>query len=377
MDDVVLGLALDGIGWARPLAAELLAADPAAADVLFDAGRYVRLADDARRAGFTFVSLDDSLGSQTGGRLEAWAHPDAVLVMARIAPVVADIGLVATVTATHTEPFHVSKALATLDHVSGGRAGWQVSISTTAAEAGHVGRRPAVAPELGWQQAGEVADVVGRLWDSWEDGAVIRDVASGRFIDADRLHHVHFVGTQFSLVGPSTAPRPPQGQLPVVVAVDQAGALVFASAAADVVVLRGGDLGDGSARRTAVLAAVAAAGRDPGAVRVLAEVAVALDGVPAQAPAPRIDVAAAAFSDRMRELAAGTGLDGFVVRLGSLDEGVRLLATASERSDAALASPPSRGGTLRDRLGLMQPANRYARPIGAGSSVVRAQGGLR
>jgi alkanesulfonate monooxygenase SsuD/methylene tetrahydromethanopterin reductase-like flavin-dependent oxidoreductase (luciferase family) len=261
------------------------------------------------------------------------------------------------VTTTHTEPFHVSKALATLDHLSGGRAGWQVAVSTTAAEAGHVGRRAAVPPEVAWHEAGEVVDVIGRLWDSWEDGAVIRDVASARFIDAGRIHHVDFEGRQFSVTGPSTAPRPPQGQLPIVVAVDSPASSALAVATADVVVLRSGDLAGAVAGRAALLAAVTASGRDPASVRVLAEIAVALDSRVAEAPVARVELAAAAFADRMRELAADTGLDGFVVRLGCLDADVRSLAAAA---GAPRTAPPA---TLRDRLGLPRPANRYAPPV--------------
>src|SRR6478609_8826701 len=104
---------------------------------------------------------------------------DAALVTSRLAPRSAGIGLVPTVTTTHTEPFHVSKAIATIDHVSAGRAGWQVGWSTTPAEAAAFGRKGAQDEPDAVAEADEAVDVVTRLWDSWEDDAEIRDVATG------------------------------------------------------------------------------------------------------------------------------------------------------------------------------------------------------
>jgi alkanesulfonate monooxygenase SsuD/methylene tetrahydromethanopterin reductase-like flavin-dependent oxidoreductase (luciferase family) len=121
------------------------------------------------------------------------------------------------VVVTHTEPFHAAKAIATLDYASIGRAGLRVRVSASPEEAAHVGRRdPLPAGDLPAEAADDV-EVVRRLWDSWEDGAEIRDVATGRFVDRDRLHYIDFTGRFFSVKGPSITPRPPQGQ-PVVAA---------------------------------------------------------------------------------------------------------------------------------------------------------------
>ncbi|MFE7121009.1 LLM class flavin-dependent oxidoreductase, partial [Streptomyces sp. NPDC057654] len=144
-----------------------------------DADPYVRAARLAERGRLDFVTLGDSFARR---------GPDALAVLARVAPATERVGLVPTVTTTHTEPFHVSSAVATLDWVSRGRAGWTVDVSTTAAEARLFGRRPAAPARALWREAAEVADVAGRLWDSWEDDAEIRDIATGRFIDRDKLH---------------------------------------------------------------------------------------------------------------------------------------------------------------------------------------------
>src|SRR3954470_22726493 len=149
----------------------------------YGAPYYIELARLAERGTLDFVTLDDTFGPPGDGP----GRLDALAVLARVAPATERIGLVPTVTTPHPEPFHVSSAVATLDWVSRGRAGWTVEVSATEAEARLVGRRPAApAPEL-WAEAGEVADVSARLWDSWEDDAEIRDTATGRFVDRDKL----------------------------------------------------------------------------------------------------------------------------------------------------------------------------------------------
>ena len=157
---------------------------------------------------------------------------------ARIAPVTRHIWLVPVATVTRTEPFHVSKAIATLDFVSHGRAGWQPRISATAYEAALFGRRTGFdAPDVDdlFDEAADAVEVVRRLWDSWEDDAIIRDVATGRYVDRDKLHYIDFVDKHFSVKGPSITPRPPQGQ-PVVAALAHAPRIYeFAARSADIV----------------------------------------------------------------------------------------------------------------------------------------------
>lgn len=139
-----------------------------------------------------------------------------MLVASLLAPLTFTVAVVPKVQVTHLEPFHISKALATIDHLSAWRgaprAGWVVDVDTTDAAAEIVGLRPAPSPDEAWEEAAEVADVVQRLWDSWEADAEIRDVATGRFIDRDKLHYVDFEGRHFSVKGPSITPAPPQRQ---------------------------------------------------------------------------------------------------------------------------------------------------------------------
>ena len=194
-------VALDGYGWHPQAWRATLASDPATPSVL--SGRYwAGLAATAERGLLDFLTIDDTLMPQPGRReridpRRLAGRADAVLVAARIAPAAQHIGLIPVATVTHTEPFHVSKSIATLDYVSHGRAGWQARVSVTAHEADLFGRRDVSQIPL-FDEAVDYVDVVRRLWDSWEDDAIIRDVTTGRYVDRDKLHYIDFTGKYFS-----------------------------------------------------------------------------------------------------------------------------------------------------------------------------------
>ncbi|RKN45766.1 LLM class flavin-dependent oxidoreductase [Streptomyces hoynatensis] len=330
------------------------------------AARWTDLVRRAERGALDFVTLGDSFAPPppgSAGRL------DAVAVLARVAPATRHLGLVPTVTTTHTEPFHTASALATLDFVSEGRAGWLVDVSRGEAEAAAFGRKPAAPEAELWAEAADAAEVAARLWDSWEDDAEIRDVATGRFVDRDKLHYIDFEGRWFRVRGPSIVPRPPQGRPPVAVALgaeDPAARHELAARHADLVLLAA-DAGDARRATVALRERVAAAGRDPEAVRVLLRLAVDLGGAerPPGPPAP-----AAGFRGSPAGLAAllaarqaESGADGFhltsaapAADLAALVEG-----TLPPLRARGLFRTEYRGRTLRDHLGLPRPASRYAK----------------
>lgn len=355
-----LGVALDGYGWHPQAWRTTLASDPDTPSVL-DGGYWAGLAATAERGLLDFLTIDDSLMPQIGR--SSRIHPDrltgradAVLVAARIAPATRHIGLIPVATVTHTEPFHVSKSVATLDFVSHGRAGWQPRVSATEHEAALFGRRDVSAVPL-FDEAAEYVDVVRRLWDSWEDDAVIRDVTTGRYVDVDKLHYIDFAGKFFSVKGPSITPHPPQGQ-PVVAALAHVGpAYEFAAAGADVVFITPTD--DASVRR--ILDEVRAAG---GAhLKVLADVVVSFHGDGGF----RSDALVFAGSaTELVDMVVGwqrLGVDGARLRPAVnatdlpviADEVVPLLQRAGRFRTAYRD-----GETLRARLGLPVAPNRYA-----------------
>ena len=286
--------------------------------------------------------------ADTGADLVFWADSfvppeqaepptlDAVAIAARVAPVVAGIGLVPTVTVTHTEPFHVSKAIATLDLVSQGRAGWQVAVSRTEEEALLFGRKPAAPPALLWQEAAEAVEVVVRLWDSWEDDAVIRDLPTGRYVDRDRLHYIDFVGEFFSVKGPSITPRSPQAH-PLVVVRDEPDALPVVAA-----------LGRRRARRRAGprrRAHGAGAGPRGGHGRRAA--------TPTRSPCSSTSPARRAATSR-RGRARRRGRRRHAARRP------RPRTSSHGSTELGLRRPVAGSATLRERFGLPRPANYFA-----------------
>ena len=273
-----LAVALDGYGWDPQAWRATLVSDPGTPPVL--SGRYwADLAATAERGLLDFLTIDDTLMPQPGRReridpRRLAGRGDAVLVAARIAPATQHIGLVPVATVTHTEPFHVSKSIATLDYVSHGRAGWQARVSVTAHEAALFGRRDGSEVPL-FDEAVDYVDVVRRLWDSWEDDAIIRDVTTGRYVDINKLHYIDFTGKYFSVKGPSITPRPPQGQ-PVVAALAHAGpAYEFAAACADVVFITPTD---GASVRSILDEVHAVGGNKQKVVKVFADVVVSFGG---------------------------------------------------------------------------------------------------
>jgi alkanesulfonate monooxygenase SsuD/methylene tetrahydromethanopterin reductase-like flavin-dependent oxidoreductase (luciferase family) len=376
-----LGVELTGAGH-HPAAWR--AAD-AEADGLFDGQALLDQVRRAEAADLDFVIAADAFGLQPGGADVVRGRLDALLALARVAPVTSRIGLVAATDVTHTEPFHLSKNVATLDFVSAGRAGWQPTVSTTAAVAELFGRKPPAPEAELWAEADAAIDVVRRLWDSWEDDAIIRDAPTGRFLDRDKVHYVDFESPFFNVRGPSITPRSPQAQPLVVVAVDGEDALRVAAERADVVVVEAQGAAQARAQAEAVRRRVAVAGRRPDEVAVLVALGVLLGTSAAEARAERqrLDGLASAripvpavpdFTGSGAELAerllawaeggdgADRGPDGYLLRPARLphdlalvaDEVVPRLQAEGRRSEFAP------GTMLRARFGLARPANRYA-----------------
>ena len=390
-----LGVALDGAGW-HPAAWREPKARPAE---LYTANYWVDLVREAEAGLLDLVTFEDSLGLQSGH----WSGPeprtdrvrgrlDAVLVATRVAPLTSSIGLVPTAVTTHTEPFHLSKAIATLDFVSNGRAGVRVQVSARAHEAEHFGRR--TIPRFGYDQRddpevqaliadlfGEAADwveVVRRLWDSWEDDAEIRDVATGRFVDIGKLHYIDFAGDHFSVRGPSITPRPPQGQPLVSMLAHQTVPYRLAATSGDLVFVTPQSADRARGIVAEIRAEQQAAGRAGEPLQVWGELVVVLDDTAdaARDRLARLDEVAGEpyrsdaqiFTGTADELAdllldrQAAGLDGFRLRPAVLpDDLVRItreVVPALQRRGAFRTAYEA--ATLRGLLGLDRPANRYA-----------------
>lgn len=393
---VHLAVALEGAGW-HPAAWREPRARP---DELFQAGYWADLIQEAERGLLDFVTIEDGLGLQSARHFEQdWrtdqvrGRLDAVLIAARVAPLTSHIGLIPTAVVTHTEPFHISRAIATLDYVSTGRAGLRVQVTARPHEAAHFGRRTFPALDLTdrsnprvqdlvaelFDEAADYVEVVRRLWDSWEDDAEIRDVATGRFIDRGKLHYIDFTGVHFSVKGPSITPRPPQGQ-PVVSALGHASLPYrLIARSADIGFVTPRDAGHAAAIVAEIRDAQQAAGRAGDTVHVFGDLVVFLDepsgetgaerkarlddlaGYPYASDATIFTGTAAGLADLLQAWQAG-GLSGFRLRPGAIPQDLHTIigGLVPELQRRAAFRNSYESPTLRGLLGLRRPVNRYA-----------------
>ncbi len=189
------------------------------ADAGLDFKHYRRLARVAEAAKFDALFVADSVAAATGdiaSRMARSDHFEPLTLLSALSAVTEHIGLIATATTTYNEPYHVARKFASLDHLSGGRAGWNLVTSDAAAEAQNFGRAEHVGHAERYSRAREFHQVVTGLWDSWADDAFTRDKASGEYYDPARLHVLDHQGEHFRVKGPLNVARSPQGQ-PVMV----------------------------------------------------------------------------------------------------------------------------------------------------------------
>ncbi|MDF5894585.1 LLM class flavin-dependent oxidoreductase [Pseudomonas syringae pv. syringae] len=189
------------------------------ADAGLDFKHYRHVARVAEAAKFDALFVADSVAAATGdiaSRMARSDHFEPLTLLSALSAVTEHIGLIATATTTYNEPYHVARKFASLDHLSGGRAGWNLVTSDAAADAQNFGRAEHVAHAERYSRAREFHQVVTGLWDSWADDAFTRDKASGEYYDPARLHVLDHQGEHFRVKGPLNVARSPQGQ-PVVV----------------------------------------------------------------------------------------------------------------------------------------------------------------
>lgn len=391
-DRIHLAVALDGAGW-HPAAWRESTARPRE---LTSAAYWRDLARTAEDAGLLFATIEDALS--LGGRsFEPDAETrrdrvrgrlDAVLLASFLAPLTGRLGLVPTATTAHPEPFHLATGLQTLDHASRGRAGVRLVAGSTPQERANFGRRaegPTGLPASGrvdddpallaaFREAGEVAEAIRLLADSWEDEAIVRDLETGKFLDRDRVHNVDFAGEFFSITGASIVPRSPQGQPLITALAHQSVPFRFAAEHADLVFVTPADAGEVGG----ILSELESVSLDRDApLRVFADLLVLVEETRAEAEAvwnrlqdraplrsdARVVVGSADdVVDEIRALAAA-GVDGIRLRPARLPADLDAIAerVVPRAAAAGILLPDDGAQTLRERLGLPRPASRYAR----------------
>ena len=233
---------------------------------------------------------------------------EPLTLLSALAMVTQRIGLVATASTTFDEPYHIARRFASLDHISHGRAGWNIVTTSNPDAALNFGRDDHMDHDERYRRAREFYDVVTGLWDSWADDAWLRDQKSGLFFDPDKLHRLGHKGEFLSVAGPLNIARPVQGW-PVIV---QAGASEagrdFAAATAEVIFASQRTIEDGRTFSTDIRARVAAAGRDPDRLRILPGALVVVGSTEAEARAKKTELDSLVHSD--------SGIPNLSIRLG-------------------------------------------------------------
>ncbi|TDD86557.1 NtaA/DmoA family FMN-dependent monooxygenase [Actinomadura rubrisoli] len=237
-----------------------------------DFGSFVHLAQTAERGKFDFFFLAEGLRlREMKGRihdLDVAGRPESLTVLSALAAVTTHLGLAATVNSTFNEPYDVAKRLASLDHLSGGRAAWNVVTSYDAFTGENFRRGGFLAESDRYTRAAEFLQTARELWDSWADGDLAADRAAGEFVRPGAGAFAHR-GRHFDIAGRFATPRGPQGHPVVIQAGDSSEGREFAAASADVIFSRHGTLEDGRAFYKDVKSRLAKYGREPDELKIL------------------------------------------------------------------------------------------------------------
>jgi FMN-dependent oxidoreductase (nitrilotriacetate monooxygenase family) len=234
---------------------------------------YKRQAQLAEKGKFDFLFVADSLSITEKSSPHYLNRVEPITILSALAATTSHIGLVGTLTVSYSEPFNVARQFGSLDHISDGRAGWNVVTSWLGDTAANFSKTEHPAHDVRYKIAAEYLDVVQGLWDSWEDDAHVADKESGVFVDPDKLHRLDHKGEFFQVRGPLNLKRGPQGQ-PVIF---QAGASDdgrnFAAKRADAIFAAAPTFEEGQSYYQDVKERARGFGRDPQKLLVLPGIA--------------------------------------------------------------------------------------------------------
>lgn len=243
--------------------------DPASGSQI-DFDSFVHLARTAERGLFDFFFLAEGLRlREHRGQiydLDVVGRPDTFTLLAALAGVTERIGLTGTINTTFNEPFEVARQFATLDHLSGGRAGWNIVTSSDAFTGANFRRGGFLAHSERYARAEEFVTVARKFWDSWAPDAVVR--RDGAYVDPDKIHSVEFTGSHFDVTGFATLPAGPQGHPVLLQAGDSDEGRNFGARHADALFTLHGSLDDGRRYYLDVKDRARKQGRNPDELKV-------------------------------------------------------------------------------------------------------------
>jgi FMN-dependent oxidoreductase (nitrilotriacetate monooxygenase family) len=250
-----------------------------------DVRHFQRLAQIAEAGKLDSVFLADGLATWHNVRRNIASVFEPLTLLSALATVTDHIGLIATVSTTYNEPFHVARKFASLDHISGGRAGWNIVTSGTEREAQNFNRTELPNHAYRYQRAAEFLDVTLRLWDSWEADALVYDTEAGIFADSEKIREINHVGTEFRVRGPLNVPRSPQGRPLLVQAGSSEDGKDFAARYAEAIFTAQQTLQGAQEFYRDVKSRALALGRDPDHIKILPGIAPVVGSTTAQAQA--------------------------------------------------------------------------------------------
>ena len=226
-----------------------------------DINHYVRLARIAEAAKLDSIFFADVPAMGMDPRYRPAGTLDPLALLAALAMTTDRIGLIATASSTYKEPYDLARAFASVDTISGGRAGWNIVTTATRGAAQNFGRDEIVTHGERYSRADEFLDVVTKLWDSWEDDARLGDKKAGIFADATKIRPIDHQGEHFKVKGPLNVPRTPQGYPVLVQAGSSPSGRTFAGRWAEAVFTAQRTLEEGQEFYSELKARAVAAGR--------------------------------------------------------------------------------------------------------------------
>lgn len=251
-------------GWRHP---------SVAASTIVGMDYYRQAAQTAERGKFDLFFVGDMLAArEKDGQIIAEGglnNVDSISITSAISSVTERLGLVATLSTTYNEPYYIAERFASLDHLSNGRAGWNVITTANDEAAYNFSLKTHMEKGRRYERAREFVDICTMLWDSWDDDALATDRASGRFAYHERIHPIAHRGEFFTVTGALNLPRPVQGWPVLVQAGGSPSGMEFAAMIGEVIFAAQARLAEARAFRSAIHAKMAEYGRSPDELKIL------------------------------------------------------------------------------------------------------------
>ena len=350
LNAVIYGLGSHEAAWRMP------ESDPRALTKL---SFWTDLAQRAEASSFDALFLGDVLTLQAGADKHLSDAMDPIVIMSALAAVTTRIGLIATASTTFDHPFHLARRFACLDHISNGRAGWNIVTSSNRLEAQNFGLDAMPEHDERYARAADVVDAAIALWASWEADAKVADQESGQYLDPAKVHRIDHDGPFVRTAGPLNVPRPPGGRPVLAQAGSSEEGRAFAASRADIVFTVQSDLADARDFYNDIKARAVRAGRDPQSIRVLPGIVPIAAATREEAEARLLQLNS--FANLEHLIAKGSEFLGVDLRQADLDQPLPEKLTMEAGNQASSSRVAALVGIARrDKLTVRQLLARLA-----------------